>query len=331
MAGANYPRIAGSTTVPYGALRAHASTTTCLLLLFLYCSPTTALRPISRQFISNLHDARRGRGVSARTVLPPAAQRFAAPRAEETSAEKILPAERAFAAERAEGASAGGGTSSTHGLSTSLGLRVSAASPQASEANTAALKAIFTAALLPIPVNKANACAWPGVTCAANGAVVALNLTSSVSRPIPAFCQAKQVLTFLNLAHNALSGPPTPLSPSCSASLSFLYLSSNRLSGPIPATISSFTRLKRLLLDKNTLAGSIPAGVSKLQRLQGLGLSYNTLSGTIPAVWPAGIQNVLLAGNRLSGAVPVALSKLKRGSFKPGNPNLCGKPLPACA
>ncbi|CAI7773302.1 unnamed protein product [Closterium sp. NIES-54] len=155
---------------------------------------------------------------------------------------------------------------------------------------------------------------------------------NALTGPIPAFCQGKQALVFLNLASNTLSGPPTPLSsPSCSASLDLLYLSSNRLSGPIPATISSFTRLKRLLLDKNTLAGSIPAGVSKLQRLQGLGLSYNSLLGNIPAVWPASFRQVLLAGNRLSGAVPAALSKLKRGSFKPENPNLCRKPLPTCA
>ncbi|CAI5477033.1 unnamed protein product [Closterium sp. Yama58-4] len=606
-----------------------------------------AWNPANPQLISNLHAARRVRGVSARAVPPPAAQLVAAWRAEKASTEKELPAEKAFSAERAEGASAGGGTSggtsSPHSMSTSLGLRVSAASPQASAANTAALKAIFTAALLPIPANKPNACAWPGVICAANGAVVGLNLTSTVSRlllpptprlcnrtarepggkfpatlsesigeltdltvlymynlwlagalprslsrltklsnldfqdncftgplpvaffslpnlysltasrnffsggipqraasyaamnslaildlginwlsgpipaalatlpmlqtvllntnrltgnippallklelsalvldwnrlsgdlsgqqikasliglsrnrltgnfntirfsefltfidvsenlfsgsfpqilcrsgslsgadfsrnrltgtvpancfksgsimqlalflshnsfsgslqafanlpkdiaavdlgfnkftggipqrlttlpqlnyldlggnaltgPIPTFCKAGQQLIFLNLASNALSGPPTPLSsPSCSASLALLYLSSNRLSGPIPATISSFKYLKRLLLDKNALTGSIPAGMSKLQRLKGLGLSYNKLSGTIPAVWPAGVRTVLLAGNRLSGAVPAALSKLKRASFKPGNPNLCGKPLPACA
>ncbi|CAI5506910.1 unnamed protein product, partial [Closterium sp. Naga37s-1] len=81
--------------------------------------------------------------------------------------------------------------------------------------------------------------------------------------PIPAFCQAQQSLTYLNLASNALSGPPTPLSsPSCSASLEILYLSSNRLSGPIPATISSFTLLKGLLLDKNMLTGAIPVAFS---------------------------------------------------------------------
>ncbi|CAI5459268.1 unnamed protein product [Closterium sp. Yama58-4] len=621
--------------------------TACIFLLLLYCSPATAFGPISRQLISNLHAARRVRGVSARTVPPPAARLVAARRAEKSSTEKELPAEKAFSAERAEEASAGGGTSGgtsfPYSMSTSLGLRVSAVSPQASAANTAALKAIFAAALLPIPANKPNACAWPGVTCAANGAVVGLNLTSTVSRlllpptprlcnrtarvpggkfpatlsesigqltdlvqlylpnlwlagavprslsrltkldtldlqdncfagplpvaffrlpnlysltasrnffssglpqraasyasmtslaildlginwlsgpipaalatlpslgglllntnrlsgkippallkresfslvldgnrlsgdlsgqqikatligmsqnrltgnfntiqltdsltfidvsqnlfsgsfprilcrsgslesadfsrnrltgtvpancfktanpmqlaiflshnnfsgslqpfsnlpssiaavdlgfnrftggiprglttlpqlnyldlggnsltgPIPAFCQGKQQLTYLNLASNALSGPPTPLSSqSCSASLALLYLSSNRLSGPIPATISSFTRLKRLLLDKNALTGAIPAGVSKMQRLQGLGLSYNRLTGKIPAVWPAAVRTLLLAGNRLSGAVPAALSKLKRGSFKPGNPNLCGKPLPACA
>ncbi|CAI5477039.1 unnamed protein product [Closterium sp. Yama58-4] len=152
------------------------------------------------------------------------------------------------------------------------------------------------------------------------------------SGPIPAFCQGKQALTILNLASNALSGPPTPLSsPSCSASLTYLYLSSNRLSGPIPATVSSFTRLKLLTLDKNALTGTIPAGMSNMKWLQGLGLSYNRLTGKIPSVRPARVRQVLLAGNRLSGAVPAALSKLKRGSFKPGNPNLCGKPLTACA
>ncbi|CAI5521867.1 unnamed protein product [Closterium sp. Naga37s-1] len=150
--------------------------------------------------------------------------------------------------------------------------------------------------------------------------------------PIPAFCQEGQLLSFLNLASNSLSGPPTPLSsPSCSDSLQFLSLPANSLSGPIPATISSFTKLKRLRLHKNNLTGAIPTGVSKMNQLQGLGLSYNRLSGEIPPDWPAGIRQVLLAGNGLSGAVPAALSRLKRGSFKPGNPNLCGKPLPACA
>ncbi|CAI7856592.1 unnamed protein product, partial [Closterium sp. NIES-54] len=421
---------------------------------------------------------------------------------------------------RTEAASVDGGTSggagSPHRLSTSFGLRISAAAPQASAANTTALKAIFAAALLPVPANKLNACTWPGLrtlsatrnffsgglpqraasyaamtsleildlginylsgpipaalamlpilqslTLDANrlsgkippallkndltdlsldwnqlsgdlrrqqinpafiglsrnrlagnfntirfneylsfinvsensfsgsfphilcrsGSLLSADLShnrltgtvpancfksasnildlflshnnftggipqsltalpqliyldlgaNALTGPIPTFCKTKQQLIYLNLASNALSGPPTPLSsPSCSASLAFLYLSSNCLSGPIPATISSFTRLNRLLLDKNVLTGAIPAGVSKMQRLQGLGLSYNRLTGRIPAVWPAGVRTVQLAGNRLSGAVPAALSKLKRGLFKPGNPSLCGKPLPACA
>ncbi|CAI5494738.1 unnamed protein product [Closterium sp. Naga37s-1] len=86
-------------------------------------------------------------------------------------------------------------------------------------------------------------------------------LPSSTLSPIPAFCQEGQLLSFLNLASNSLSGPPTPLSsPSCSDSLQFLSLPANSLSGPIPATISSFTNLKRLRLDKNSLTGAIPAG-----------------------------------------------------------------------
>ncbi|CAI7904651.1 unnamed protein product [Closterium sp. NIES-54] len=123
-----------------------------------------------------------------------------------------------------------------------------------------------------------------------------------------------------------------PLRFSCSASLQALYLSSNRLSGPIPGRIRSFKIRMRLRLDNNALTGPIPAGVSKMKMLQRLGLSYNKLSEKIPAVWPARLWQVKLAGNRLSGVVPAALSKLNRGSFKPGNPNLCGKPLlRACA
>ncbi|CAI5477030.1 unnamed protein product [Closterium sp. Yama58-4] len=160
-----------------------------------------------------------------------------------------------------------------------------------------------------------------------------LNLgANALTGPIPAFCQGGQALNFLNLASNALSGPPTPLSsPSCAAFLNFLNLASNRLSGSIPATVSSFTNLKRLHLYNNALTRAIPAGVSKMKWLRGLWLSYNNLTGSIPAVWPARIRQVLLVGNQLSGAVPAALSKLKKHTFKPGNDNLCGTPLPACA
>ncbi|GJP46843.1 hypothetical protein CLOM_g6097 [Closterium sp. NIES-68] len=617
------------------ALSAHAISA-CLVLLLLYCSPTTALKPISRPLISRLSDARHGR-VSARTAA-------AARRAEKTSAAKAA-AEEASAQRAAEAASVGGTIRRVDSMSTGLGLSgSSSASAQTSVANMAALTAIFTAAQLPIPPNKPNACTWPGVTCAVDGAVIGLNLTSSVSRlllprtprlcnstarerggkfpptlsasigqltdlidlraanlwlagsvpqslsrltklqsldlqdncfagplpfaffrlpylftlrtsrnffsgglpqrpvayatmtslavldlginllsgpipaalatlpmlwvlllnsngfsgeippallgkqmsalvldqnrlsgdlsgqqikasfigfsgnrlagnfnqirfsesvsfidvsdnlfsgtfpqllcsssgslesadfsrnrltgavpancfkpanrvllalflsrnnfsgslqpfsslpksivavdlafnkftgiipqglttlpqlnnlnlgansltgPIPPFCQGQQALVSLNLASNALSGPPTPLaSPTCAPSLDALYLSSNRLSGSIPATISSFKSLKWLLLDRNALTGAIPAGVSGMQQLKGLRVSYNRLSGPIPTVWPRTIGQVLLAGNQLSGAVPAALSKLKRASFKPGNPNLCGTPLPACS
>ncbi|GJP76106.1 hypothetical protein CLOP_g6485 [Closterium sp. NIES-67] len=160
MAGTEYPPIPRSTTVTY-ALRVHATTTAaaCIVLLLVYCSSATALKPISRPLISRPSSARRGR-VSLRTVLPPAVQFLATRRAERTSAEKLL-----APAERAEAATVGG-TSGADSLSTALGLSgaASAASlPQTAAANTAALTAIFTAAQLPIPANKPNACAWPGL------------------------------------------------------------------------------------------------------------------------------------------------------------------------
>ncbi|CAI5528225.1 unnamed protein product [Closterium sp. Naga37s-1] len=275
----DYPRVAPSLAVPHYALRVHVSTTACLLLLLLYCSPTSAFRPISRQIVSKLPAARRGS--SARMVPPGVAQLLAARRAERASA---------------------GGRRGGYSRSGSSGLRASsAAAPQASAADTAALKAIFTAALLPIPAKQPNACTWPGAPSLnfllrylpfpapprrhprlllGDQALIFLTyyyffLFSCLSPPcssslapssppgtIPAFCKGEDQMFYLNLASNDLSGPPTPLSsPACAASLEFLNLASNRLSGPIPATISSFTNLTRLRLDNNALTGAIPAAM----------------------------------------------------------------------
>ncbi|CAI5506864.1 unnamed protein product [Closterium sp. Naga37s-1] len=351
MADVDYPRVARSLVVPHYALRAHVCTTACLLLLLLYCSPTSAFRPISRQIVSKL-PARRG---SSARMVPPRVVQF-------------------LAARRAERASAGGRRGGYYSRSASSAVRASssAAAPQASAVTTAALTAIFTAALLPIPAKKPNACTWPGVSCAANGGAVEqlyfddyidfdsprppprtprlCNSTARAPSPpparaikpspsslthyyfflfsclsppcfsslapssppgtTPAFCKGEDPMFYLNLAFNALSGPPNPLSsPACAASLEYLNLASNRLSGPIPATISSFTNLTRLRLDKNTLTGAIPAGVSNMKQLRGLGLSYNNLLGKIPAVWPAkSLALPFLTAPPMSSPHPLSLS-----------------------
>ena len=61
-----------------------------------------------------------------------------------------------------------------------------------------------------------------------------------------------------------------------------LDLSSNGLSGSIPAGLGNLTKLTWLNLSFNELSGSIPAELGNLTKLGGLDLGYNQLSGSIP-------------------------------------------------
>ncbi|CAI5975409.1 unnamed protein product [Closterium sp. NIES-64] len=152
---------------------------------------------------------------------------------------------------------------------------------------------------------------------------------------LPAFCQGKQRLASLLLSSNAFSGPLSSLLPSsssCASSLLSLNVSTNQLSGSLPSSLSRFTALHSLLAARNRMSGSIPAGLASLTALQELDVSWSGLSGTIPALLRAADPSlqVHLAGNALSGSVPPSLSDLPTSCFRPGNPKLCGKPLPDC-
>ncbi|CAI5974145.1 unnamed protein product [Closterium sp. NIES-65] len=169
-------------------------------------------------------------------------------------------------------------------------------------------------------------------------ALTDLNLSrNKLKGSLPAFCQGKQRLSSLLLSSNAFSGPLSSSllpssSSSCASSLLSLNVSSNQLSGSLPEPLSRFTALHSLLAARNRMSGSIPAGLASLTGLQELDVSWSGLSGTIPARLCAAAPSlqVHLAGNALSGSVPPSLSDLPTSYFRPGNPKLCGKPLPDC-
>ncbi|CAI5473735.1 unnamed protein product [Closterium sp. Yama58-4] len=167
-------------------------------------------------------------------------------------------------------------------------------------------------------------------------ALTDLNLSrNKLKGSLPAFCQGKQRLASLLLSSNAFSGPLSSLLPSsssCASSLLSLNVSTNQLSGSLPSSLSRFTALRSLLAARNRMSGSIPAGLASLTALQELDVSWSGLSGTIPALLRAAAPSlqVQLAGNALSGSVPPSLSDLPTSCFRPGNPKLCGKPLPDC-
>ncbi|XP_019095573.1 PREDICTED: LRR receptor-like serine/threonine-protein kinase GSO2 [Camelina sativa] len=151
-----------------------------------------------------------------------------------------------------------------------------------------------------------NFCNWTGVTC--GGSVIiglnlsSLGLTGSISPSIGRFNN----LTHIDLSSNRLVGPiPTTLS-NLSASLETLHLFSNRLSGEIPSQLGSLVNLKSLKLGDNELNGSIPETFGNLVSLRMLALASCRLTGTIPSQLGrlVQLQALILQDNELEGLIP---------------------------
>jgi hypothetical protein len=103
-------------------------------------------------------------------------------------------------------------------------------------------------------------------------------------------------------------------------SVESIVLSSNWLSGSIPATLGNLANLQSLDLSSyenydefyNYLTGSIPPELGNLANLQWLGLSWNYLTGSIPPEL-GNLTNLLglyLDRNQLSGSIPSSLGNL---------------------
>ncbi|KAJ3411440.1 hypothetical protein HDV05_002175 [Chytridiales sp. JEL 0842] len=76
-----------------------------------------------------------------------------------------------------------------------------------------------------------------------------------------------------------------------------LNLSSQRLDGSIPTSLSDLTSLEVLDLSGNRLTGTIPGNLAGLRELRVLNLSNNELVGTIP---PNLSGELILGGNCLT-------------------------------
>ena len=111
-------------------------------------------------------------------------------------------------------------------------------------------------------------------------------------------------------------------------------LSSNKLTGEIPAEIFNLTELKALNLAGNMLTGLIPQGIGHLKQLESLDLSRNQLFGSIPAsIADLNFLSFLnLSYNKLSGRIPTGTQiQIANPSGFIDNLALCGPPLtPKC-
>ena len=107
-------------------------------------------------------------------------------------------------------------------------------------------------------------------------------------------------------------------------------ISSNRLSGTIPAQVTSLLKLLSLNLSRNNLTGSIPSDFGRLIHLESLDLSRNWLSATIPASFSSlsFLSKLDLSYNNLTGRIPQSTQLQSFDALDyTGNLQLCGLPL----
>lgn len=90
--------------------------------------------------------------------------------------------------------------------------------------------------------------------------------------------------------------------------ITHIELSSNNLSGSLPAEIGDLVNLEHLDLSINNLTGTIPSSIGYLSKLDFLSLKSNALEGSIPESFNNLLylrsRNCWLSNNRLSGQIP---------------------------
>ncbi|KAI3720654.1 hypothetical protein L2E82_31645 [Cichorium intybus] len=145
-------------------------------------------------------------------------------------------------------------------------------------------------------------------------------------------------LLYLNLSHNSIASLPRFQWDT----LNFLYLQSNQIQGPFPASICSMRNLRYLDMSNNRFDEVIPRCFANIiSSSMMINMGNNRFHGSIPNVnGDCGhLNGIILKNNQLEGEVPISLSKCQglklldlgynrlNGTF-PGNPELCGLPLP---
>lgn len=148
---------------------------------------------------------------------------------------------------------------------------------------------------------------WFGVSCNSQGSIVRLNLNhTGIETDLRNFPFASlSNLTFLDLSINNLSGPVPPQFGQLSK-LNCLNMSRNNFTGPIPSTIGNLKDLRFLNLQGNSLTGFIPPELGNLVSMVDLRLNENKLTGPIPDSFGnlSNLEFLYLRGNNLSGQIP---------------------------
>ncbi|KAL7618427.1 hypothetical protein Lser_V15G01273 [Lactuca serriola] len=116
--------------------------------------------------------------------------------------------------------------------------------------------------------------------------------------------------SFLDISHNSFSGPI----PSCLdlQHMEHLHLGSNRFTGSIPNYFRNLTNVLTLDIGDNNLSGRIPKFLGELTNLRILLLRKNNFSGSIPKqlCQLSNVSLIDLSDNSLSGSIPSCLQNI---------------------
>lgn len=164
---------------------------------------------------------------------------------------------------------------------------------------------------------------WPGVVCF-RGILTGLRLSGMGLSGTPDLDGLSRLpgLRTLSLSSNSLSGP-LPAFNRRLPGLKSLYLSGNRFSGPLPDDFFvGLSHLKKLWLNANAFTGPLPSSLIRATALIELHLEDNGFTGQLPPDPPAALSEFNASHNDLEGPVPASFKKFGAGAFG-GNAYLC--------
>ncbi|KAL6603129.1 hypothetical protein ACP70R_043490 [Stipagrostis hirtigluma subsp. patula] len=154
-------------------------------------------------------------------------------------------------------------------------------------------------------------CRWPGVNCTA-GRVTSLDLSElRLTGTLSPAVGDLAYLEVLNLTSNGISGG-IPASLGRLRRLTYLSLCDNAFAGEIPDALRNCTGLAIAYLNNNNLTGGVPEWLDDLRNLTVIRLGHNSLSGRIPPSLAnlTKLQRLELDQNLLEGGIPDGLSRL---------------------
>jgi Leucine-rich repeat (LRR) protein len=176
---------------------------------------------------------------------------------------------------------------------------------------------------------ESDCCKWEGITCNPSGSITEISLPSKgLTGEISPVLSNLTNLSYLNLSCNYLSGPLPVELLSLSTSLKVLDVSFNKLSGKIPGFENPVIQV--LNISCNFLTGLLP--IINATSLASLNATNNSLKGPIPNYLCTNspfLVSLAISYNKFSGEISPGLGNCTAlRDFRAGSNNLTG-PLPA--